>query len=242
VAHRGHTRRHAENSLPAFRAVVESGADAAELDVHLTRDGELAVIHDPTLDRTTGGRGPVGERRWAELQAYRLGDGEAGAIPRLADVLAVLAPAGLGVLIEVKTAADGRAYPDIERRLLAAIEAAGMADRATITAFAWDSLVRMASLTSRLRLAGIIDRRAADAGGGLARAAERLLGMVRATDLGVEHTLLSDDAAAVVHGAGLALGVWTPSAPAALRRALASGADWIITDEPELAVELRAAA
>ncbi len=74
AAHRGGALLWAENSLLAFRNALALGADFLELDVHLTRDGEVVVIHDATLDRTTTGTGPVRERTLAELRAVRLKD------------------------------------------------------------------------------------------------------------------------------------------------------------------------
>src|SRR5215210_8770983 len=61
LAHRGASARAPENTMEAFRLAVESGAGGLELDVHLTRDGHLVVIHDPTLDRTTDGSGAVAQ-------------------------------------------------------------------------------------------------------------------------------------------------------------------------------------
>ena len=59
VAHRGGAARWPENSLTAFRGAIAGGARVVELDVHLTADGEVAVMHDPTLDRTSTGTGPL---------------------------------------------------------------------------------------------------------------------------------------------------------------------------------------
>ena len=64
--------------LPAFARAVEQGADGIELDVHLSRDGELVVIHDETLDRTTDGAGWVKDRTLAELRALRADNGLPG--------------------------------------------------------------------------------------------------------------------------------------------------------------------
>ena len=119
VAHRGASRRAPENTLEAFRLAVELGADAVELDVHLTSDGQLAVIHDETLERTTGRPGRV-----AEMTMDAVREADAGAtfspaaeehpfagrgltVPTLGEVLDWL-PADIGLVIEVKprSAAD----------------------------------------------------------------------------------------------------------------------------------------
>ena len=72
-AHRGANRFAPENTLPAFDLAERTGADVLELDVHLTRDQEVVVLHDATLERTTNGHGPVKEKSYAELAALDAG-------------------------------------------------------------------------------------------------------------------------------------------------------------------------
>lgn len=98
IAHRGFSGRHPENTLRAFRAAEELGVDMVECDVHRSLDGQLVVIHDATLDRTTNGTGPVRARTLAEIQALDAGDGER--VPTLEELLAAVS---LPVVVEVKT-------------------------------------------------------------------------------------------------------------------------------------------
>lgn len=244
AAHRGGASLRAENSLPAFREAMALGVDAVELDVHLTRDGELAVIHDATLDRTTTGHGAVHAHTWSELGRFVLKGTEGEQIPRLTDVLGLVRASAGQALIEVKVDGRRRRYPGIEAKILGAVRDLGLTDRVIITAFEWDTLERFETLTRSLRLAGVVSTRRARALGGIGRAIERLLGLVKATELAIESSLLSAEAVAHAHAAGLGLGVWTPSSPAALRAVLAlvPPADWVITDRPDLALELRARA
>ena len=105
VAHRGASQAIPENTMEAFQAAVEAGADAIELDVHLTADGELAVIHDPTLDRTTDRTTTVATATMADIREADAGWAFLGAdssypfrgtgmtVPTLPEVLAWL-PAG----------------------------------------------------------------------------------------------------------------------------------------------------
>jgi len=72
IGHRGARDLWPENSLDGFRRTRDLGVDGVEFDVHVTRDNELVVIHDATLDRTTEGRGPVAWRTSAELAKTRL--------------------------------------------------------------------------------------------------------------------------------------------------------------------------
>ena len=117
VAHRGASAQAPENTMEAFRLGIEAGADAIELDVHLTADGQLAVIHDGTLDRTTDRTGEV-----ASLTMDEIREADAGArfarpydsgspfaarglrVPTLPEVLAWL-PGTSGLVIEIKTRA-----------------------------------------------------------------------------------------------------------------------------------------
>ena len=98
IGHRGAAGLAPENTMQAFRRAFACGVDAVELDVHVV-NSRLAVIHDPTVDRTTNGRGPVSDFGIAELRTLDAGDGEA--IPLLEEVLDVL-PEGVGINIELK--------------------------------------------------------------------------------------------------------------------------------------------
>jgi len=114
VAHRGASQQAPENTMEAFRLAVKAGADAIELDVHLTADGQLAVIHDDSLDRTTDRTGPVASRTMDEIREADAGatftrdddsgfpfSGQGLTVPTLAEVLAWL-PEETGLVIEIK--------------------------------------------------------------------------------------------------------------------------------------------
>lgn len=113
VGHRGAAAEAPENTMESFRLGVEAGADAIELDVHLTADGQLAVIHDDTLDRTTDLSGAVATLTLDQIRRADAGFHFAGAdgsfpfrgrglrVPTLVEVLAWL-PEGTGLVVEVK--------------------------------------------------------------------------------------------------------------------------------------------
>ncbi|HEX6139068.1 MAG TPA: glycerophosphodiester phosphodiesterase family protein [Candidatus Limnocylindria bacterium] len=113
VAHRGASAHLPENTMEAYRRAVEMGADAIELDVHLSRDGQLAVIHDDSVDRTTDGSGPVSGLAMDELRSLDAGaqfvatDGghpfaaQGLRIPTLPEVLDWL-PDEVGLVVEIK--------------------------------------------------------------------------------------------------------------------------------------------
>jgi glycerophosphoryl diester phosphodiesterase len=127
VAHRGASAQAPENTMEAFRLGVEAGADAIELDVHLTADGQLAVIHDDTLDRTTDRTGRVAELTMDQIREAdagatfaRPGDaglayaGEGLRVPTLPEVLAWL-PEEIGLVVEVKARAAADAVVEALR-------------------------------------------------------------------------------------------------------------------------------
>jgi glycerophosphoryl diester phosphodiesterase len=240
AAHRGGAALWPENSLTAFRGALGLGVDLVELDVHQTRDGEVVVLHDPTLDRTTTGRGAVRDLTWAELRTVTLRGTADERLPRLADVLAFVRPAAVGLLLEIKTGPTGDRYPGIEEQVLTLVQTAGLADRTTVMAFDWAILERLRALTAPFRLTGLLSHRGAERLGGVEPAAARVRAL-GADDLGIERTLLTPAAVDAARGAGLSIGVWTVNEPEELRRTLAAGVDYVTTDQPDLALRLRGA-
>ncbi|MGX7200397.1 glycerophosphodiester phosphodiesterase family protein [Enterococcus nangangensis] len=120
IAHRGASGHYPENTLPAFMAAAKSGADGIELDVHFSRDQELVVIHDETVNRTTNGDGLVRDYTFAQLKDLTITSkfkNEPCRLVSLQEVLTQLATfhyTGF-VLIEIKT--DKFHYPQIEHAI-----------------------------------------------------------------------------------------------------------------------------
>jgi glycerophosphoryl diester phosphodiesterase len=101
VAHRGAVGPgQPENTLAAFRLAIASGAEAIEIDLRGTRDGEVVVIHDATVDRTTNGTGAVADQTLAQLRRLDAGRGER--IPTYREVLRLVAGTGIVLLLDIK--------------------------------------------------------------------------------------------------------------------------------------------
>lgn len=101
VAHRGGiVEGYPENTLTAYRRAIEVGADVIEIDLRGTKDGEVVILHDSTLDRTTNGSGPVTDRTLAELKALDAGGGET--IPTYEEVLGLVSGTGVKLLLDIK--------------------------------------------------------------------------------------------------------------------------------------------
>jgi glycerophosphoryl diester phosphodiesterase len=261
VAHRGGAAQWPENSLTAFRNAIAAGAKILELDVHLTADGEVAVIHDPTLDRTSDGHGPVAACTRADLDRARLrGPGGAPSddcVPTLPDVLALAAPAGVGVLVEIKTpgraaryerrgdevvAVPGARYEGLERRVLEALAKFGVAERAFVMAFNPAVLAEIRALAPGQPTVLLVERQDVEESGARPEAAVAWARQARANFLGLHHTLCDAALVEAAHGAGISVGVFTVNDEAAMRRLARYGVDVIISDRADLVARLSAEA
>jgi len=243
AAHRGGALLWPENSLLAFRNAIALGTDFLELDVHLSKDGEVVVIHDPALDRTTTGVGAVRDWTLAELRALRLRDrsGEVTdeAISTLEEVIGLAAPTDLRLLLEIKVDARRERYPGIEERVLSILERHRMAFRTIVVAFEEETVHRVCRLRPEVMGGALLSPRT------LKRrrsTVERELETVRklgARFVGLHQRLVTPRIVEQVRQAGLVLGVWTVNEAAAMRRFVELGVDILITDRPDLAKELR---
>ncbi|MFX3672962.1 MAG: glycerophosphodiester phosphodiesterase [Paenisporosarcina sp.] len=137
-AHRGSSGTYPENTLAAFRNTATLNIHGVELDVHLTKDGKLVVIHDESIDRTSSGTGYVKDMTLSELSAFDYGswfssDFAGEKIPTLEEVLEIFKTTKLHVNIELKS--DVFPYEGLEVKVLQAIEAFQMADRVVVSSF-----------------------------------------------------------------------------------------------------------
>ena len=224
IAHRGASGTCPENTLAAFRRAEALGADMIELDVQLSRDGEVVVLHDLTLDRTTDGSGPARVRTLAELRALDAGGwwGEAFRGERIPTLAEVLAAVRLGVNVELKPCGDD----GLEARALAVVEAAGALDRVVFSSFDARALERLRACSVRATLAVLWEEAPIPEA---VRRAERVA--ARALHLRKETATPPALAAAAV--AGLLVRVWTVNASADFDRLAAAGVDGVFTDFPE---------
>ena len=261
VAHRGGAAQWPENSLSAFRNALALGARILELDVHLTADGAVAVIHDPTLERTSSGTGPVAASTTADLKRARL-RGPDGVltddwVPTLDEVLALAGPAGAALLVEVKTpgpavryerqgervtAVPGPRYEGLERNVLDLLRSAGVSDRTFIMAFNPAVLAEVRALAPEQPTTLLVDRRHVEQSG--ARPVETVAWAreARASFLGVHYSLCDAAVVEAAHRAKISIGVFTVNDEPTMRRLAALGVDVIISDRADLVTRLQAEA
>ena len=203
-AHRGHSVAAPENTIPAFQAAVDLGATVLEIDVVLTRDDAIVLMHDEILDRTTNGKGRVAARDLAVIQAL-----DAGAwfdpkftgtrVPTLTKTLAFARSVGVGLLIEIKE----RQRPEtiLERLGSLLIEERAEAEVLVIS-FDHVSLRRLRDSFPNLRTELITHARHVDIAGIANRAG--------AASVSIEWNMFHPDDARALHESGIGVRVSMP--------------------------------
>lgn len=249
IAHRGFSRRAPENTLVAVRQAIELGADMVEIDVSMSSDGELVVIHDETLDRTTDGTGPVLATPWSVIAGLDAGSwfvspvgnrfaGER--VPTLDQVLATTARRCL-LNIEIKTEAVGDASVDevpvdgIAARLAAAVRERDVVDEVVVSSFDPRALAHLRALAPEIRTASLY-----------ARSIHRdmtpreIAGQVGSEGLNVSRSEATAALIEQAHDAGLPVAVYTVNQLADMVAMLDRGADALFTDRPDRMLDLLA--
>ncbi|MEU0005845.1 glycerophosphodiester phosphodiesterase family protein [Streptomyces sp. NPDC006314] len=214
IGHRGVMGVEPENTLRSFVAAQHAGLDLIELDLHLSKDGALVVMHDAEVDRTTDGSGPIAEKTLAELRALDAGRGER--VPVFEEVLdAVSAP----LQAEIKDVAAARALADVMHRrdLVGRVEVSSFHDEAVAEITRLVPGVRTALVASRYGT-DVVDRAVA------VGAATVCLDIRRLTLEIVEHARAS----------GLRIIGWVVNTQDHLRLVRALELDGAVTDYPEI--------
>lgn len=214
TGHRGAAGLEPENTLRSFRRALELGVDAVECDVHATREGRLAVLHDARVDRTTDGTGSVRDMTVADLARLDAGQGER--IPLLEDLLTAVGHATL--IVELK--APGTPAPAV-----ALVRAAGLLASVIFISFDLPLLEEARTLEPSAVTGALFGQVPPD---GLRRA--RAMGCAW-VDLGFRGA--GRTAVEAAHALCLRVRLWTPNAEDELRLALAAEPDAITTDRPD---------
>src|SRR5258706_12889234 len=218
IAHRGDSAHRPENTLAAFASALEIGAAIAEFDVHLTRDGEVVVIHDATLDRTTDGHGAVRNLTLAEIRRFsagypaRFGSAYRGErVPTLGEVLGLLRDRAQA-MIEIKPdAVTDDAEGGIEAHVVEEVRKAGMEKEVALISFERRALLRCRTLAPEILRGHLFER---------GKAGEMLAG---AREVGSElvmpeKRLLSDELRDRAREAGVKVATWVVDDIEELRR------------------------
>ena len=228
IAHRGASAYAPENTMAAFEKAVEVGADVLEMDLHLTLDNELVVIHDDSLDRTTDGHGTVYKRSLEELKRLDagrwFGEGFAGQrIPMLDEVLDRYV-GKVPLALEVK--AGSAFFPGIEERVVSALRRHSAIGQTAVASFDHYALERLKEIEPSLRTAALLVGRPVSI--------SAIAGPGKADAMALEASLVTRTEVEACRAAGLQLVVWVVNEPAQMRYFIDLGVDGIITDRPDL--------
>ncbi|MHC3467882.1 glycerophosphodiester phosphodiesterase [Streptomyces sp. 7R007] len=214
IGHRGVMGLEPENTLRSFVAAEKAGLDVIELDLHLSKDGALVVMHDTDVDRTTDGTGPIAEKTLAELRALDAGDGER--VPVFEEVLeAVKTP----LQAEIKDVQAARALAEV-------MDKRDLVSRVEVSSFHDEAIAEVARLLPGVRTALIGSRYGTDIVERAVTAGARTLclNIRRLTLEVVEHAREAD----------LRVIGWVVNTQDHLRLVRALGLDGATTDFPEI--------
>jgi glycerophosphoryl diester phosphodiesterase len=216
TGHRGALGSEPENTLRSFRRAVADGCDEIELDLRVTADGELVVLHDATVDRTTNGTGTVEDLSFADLRGLDAGLGEV--VPSWAETVAAIP---IRFQAEVKAAA-------VVPLLVASLQAdPELANRTLVTSSSTEILLAVHDAMPTAATGLILGRTPPAAEIlTLTRAAKATTALCGITDL-------TPEAVTELHSHGLAVTAWPVPDPETLTQAIALAVDGITTDHPD---------
>ena len=234
-AHRGASTYAPENTLPAFQKALDLHSEGIELDVQMSADGYLVVIHDETIDRTSNGTGRVTDMSFEALRQFDYGKwfGErftGQPIPLLQEVLTLLK--GWDGILNIEIKNNEIPYPGIEEKVIQLLRQNDFTGRALISSFNHGSIHRVREIAPQIPAALLYDFT-------FFRVAYR-----QAPEYGVQNVHpyylnVSPRMLAFCHTHGLRVIPYTVDKPAAIKRLIRMGVDGIITNSPNVAMEAR---
>ena len=235
LAHRGASAYKPENTLAAFNLAIKQKADGLELDVHMTKDGEVVVAHDLQLERVSDGVGRLCDYDLTTLKTFNFNkcfpDHDRCTVPTLAEVYELIADTNLIVNVELKTTEE--LYPKLPEKLIHLEHEYAMKGRVVYSSFNHYSLMALRQFNSEAEIGLLYD-----------------LGLVdpwvyaHHLSAGAIHPhyyviLALPEIVAHCHKNNVKINVWTVDDPKAISFMLAQGVDMLITNKPDVAVALR---
>lgn len=228
TAHRGYSAVYPENTIPAFKGAIQVGADWAELDVQQTADGEVIVMHDSNLKRTTGLDKEVWQVTWDEIKDLDNGSWfdkkyQTVRIPTLEEVLKVCR-GKIHLNIEIKPSGHDK---DLEEQVAKLLKKYHMRDTCVVSSLKYDSLRKIKQADDSIETAYITSVSYGN-----------FTDLEYADGYSVESTLLSKGFVNKAQKAGKQIYVWTVNSEERLEKVVGMGIDNVITDDPVMAKEL----
>lgn len=228
-AHRGFSAAFPENTMLAFQEAIEAGADGIELDVHLTKDEKIVVIHDETIDRTTNGSGEVRSFTLEELQHFDAAASKKGTfsfepIPTLQEYFDLVRDLPLVTNIELKNGIYP--YYGLEEKVIRLIHEYHLEDRILLSSFNHNSIAKCRALAPEIPRGFLYDCWLIDAGG--------YAKSHGAQYLHPSYYSLNSETVDEIQKKGVGLNVWTVNDPAVMEALAQKNVYGIITNDPVL--------
>ena len=221
TGHRGAAKLEPENTLLSIQKAIDLGVDQIEIDVHLTRDRHLVVIHDTTVDRTTDGQGAIADLTLAEVKQLDAGKGER--IPTLQEVMDLVR--GKVILqIELKG-------PDTSAPVIQTVKQNGMENEVLLTSFVHERLREVRQLNPNLRLGALWGNPPPDA-------CEQAIDM-GAEAIHIQHLNIDSELVQKAHAHGLMIRAWNPDTVEEIQHVVDLGVDAIGSNRPDLLIAVR---
>lgn len=234
-AHRGFSGYYPENTMLAFQKVAEETvADGIELDIQLTKDGEIVIMHDEMLDRTTNGSGWLKDHTLEELKMLSVGVNVKGFFPRqtiptLREYFTWLKTTKLITNIELKTSYFE--YEGIEEKLIAMVKEFGLEDQIWYSSFNHYTVARIKKLMPEAKCGLLTDTWLMNIG---EYAASQGAASVNART----YFCAKEGVAADLHAHNIALQAWTPNDAEMMQELVDAGVDVLITNYPDIAANV----
>jgi glycerophosphoryl diester phosphodiesterase len=219
IAHRGGGELFKENTISAFTGVESLGVDAVECDVQVTKDGNLAVMHDPDLMRTAGINKKIQDMTTEDLKNIKLNGGES--IPMLEDVLDAI---HIPVMIELKSMATVKSITELF------LKRPELLKRSVLISFFHDALLMMKQKFPSITCGALIAGFPVDP-----------VSMVKkcgCDTIAINYEGLTRSYVDRCHDGGIRVSVWTPNDAVSIKSSLDAGVDVIASDRPDLVINL----
>ncbi len=237
MAHRGFRDVAPENTIASFRKALQIGADMVETDVHLTKDRQVIIMHDDTIDRTTNGKGPVENFTLEQLKKFDAGSkfspvfkGEP--IPTLEDLLQ-FAKDKISLNIEIKkTSVEKRSQDGIEKKVVDLIAKYGMEEYVIISSFSEVALTRVKQLNPHISTGLLM------VSDGLFRSPVSKVASVKADAFHEMGKFVYKNEITKLHQFDIEQNTWTINDPHQMSELINKGVDSLITDRPDLALRV----
>ncbi|NUU63385.1 glycerophosphodiester phosphodiesterase [Paenibacillus agri] len=236
LAHRGASAYAPENTMEAFKLAIEQRADGFEIDIHITKDGEIVVIHDDTIDRTSNGKGNVTDFTLAELKQYnynaRFEDKYPTAeIPTLRQVLELVKEHRLYLNIEVKDImVQSQKYDGLNVAAAELVKAYDLVDQVIFSSFNHKSMFELKQACPEIKTALLHFSKF--------YRGEQYAKTVQADALHPLFICVDANVVDQAHQAGVQVNAWTVNQVSVMRQMIDAGVDAIITDYPDICANL----